>query len=469
MVNHIGSASHQLGCEKAKTERLERQIASLKLENTALQRQLDNTSKGSTKPNVLRNTAATNSEHSTTKSYLRPTAASLRRSEPVLPAETPPPSTIIKGAGGHIYTHDDAHLIDVTPRAGKIVNDGWMADEYSFLRSTQSSSRKMRPKIERKTQDEPDRDRPIPSPSSWDAFPAPFDRPVSGYVPEGTPDPLDKNPTLEQATRLDGSFWKIEPSKCVTIPSAFGWNLLNEAHGLAKGAFRSFSKTHLQGLYRQEFRGGDQDVRLEPREIDWYLDWYTPHGPMFASNIYVTRALRETRNLRNACSHYGGHSLSSHHLDNYLKIAQTLAVAVDDAPRAHRCRELREELGQKAADVYEEIMNLGYLSIISCQREWEPHHEAFLEKCSLPIDGYHCLWHHTNRNFSPVIGLAVQSFWWQKGEIFYAYDPDEDIVAEYTQKDAQEEVPGQNREENREEEYGEGQHEEFDQQSCCPR
>ncbi|KAK8122711.1 hypothetical protein PG984_011381 [Apiospora sp. TS-2023a] len=462
MVNHIGSASHQLGCEKVKTERLERQIASLKLENAALQRQLDSTSKGSTKPNVLRNTAATKSEQSTTKSYLRPTAASLRRSETALPAETPPSSTIIKGTGGHIYMYDDARLIDITPRAGKIVNDGCMAEEYSFLRSTQSSWSKQRPKIERKTQDETDRESPIPPPDSWDRYIATLERPVSCHVPEGTPAPLEENPALEQATRLDGSFWKIEPSKWVTIPSAFGWNLLNEAHGLAKGAFRSFSKTHMPELYRQEFRGGDQDVRLEPREIDWYLDWHSVEGAMGRSHRYVTRALRETRNLRNACSHYGGHNLNSYHLDNYLKIAQTLAVAVDDAPRAHRCRELRKELGQKAADVYEEIMNLGYLSIISCQREWEPHHEAFLEECSLPIGGYHCLWQHANRNFSPVIGLAVQSFWWQKEEIFYAYDPDEDIVAEYTHKDAQEEVSEENREENREEEYGEGQYEEFD-------
>lgn len=68
MVIQIASASHQLGCEKAKVERLEKQIASLEVEKAKLQKQLDKRSKSSATPSTSKNVTTVNQERFTLKS-----------------------------------------------------------------------------------------------------------------------------------------------------------------------------------------------------------------------------------------------------------------------------------------------------------------------------------------------------------------------------------------------------------------
>ncbi|KAK8061858.1 hypothetical protein PG994_008224 [Apiospora phragmitis] len=232
-------------------------------------------------------------------------------------------------------------------------------------------------------------------------------RPVVYGAPEGTPAPIVENQTLEEITRLEVPIWKNQASKFVKIPSAFGWYLVTQAHDIARGAFRGFCETHVSALYRSEFPGGDHEVHLEYTEIEYFLQWPIAPKGSFYSDDYVASALKKTRCLRNACSHFQGQNLNASDFDRYVKYAQTLAVAVDDAPRAARARALREELGQVAAETYDEIESLGCCSILYVQREWEIHHGLYLERVSRSSedswikDEEYALW--------PLITLAAEA------------------------------------------------------------
>ncbi|KAK7961920.1 uncharacterized protein PG986_002745 [Apiospora aurea] len=76
MVHYIGSATHRLGLEKAKIERLEAEIARLKLENAALQSNVDKQHDRTNNEATLSSGSATNQNPAPSKSYLRATVAS---------------------------------------------------------------------------------------------------------------------------------------------------------------------------------------------------------------------------------------------------------------------------------------------------------------------------------------------------------------------------------------------------------
>ncbi|KAK8075513.1 hypothetical protein PG997_010176 [Apiospora hydei] len=368
MVHYIGSATHQLGLEKAKVERLEAEIARLSLENAALQSNVDKQHDRTNNVATLSSGSTAKQNSAPSKSYLRATVASTNRAKAAETGSTskPPPPSLFKGTHNRLYTHDDGKLVDVTHRAGI---RGKLWQPVGYLRHTESTREKMTapkgPWTERlKSRADSSNSHsdtstwvpPKPDPIDWRD---PNQRPVPRNVPEGTPHPMGETPALKEETRLEVPIWKNKASMYMRIPSAFSWCAMSEAHDLARGAFRSFCKVYIPSLYEMEFPGCDAEVRFEWVEVNWFLRFPMASGNHLESNAYVAKALKEARNLRNKCSHFSTQDENAQRIDDYLKIAHTLTVALNDAPRAARAREVREELAQVAAEAYDKIEALG--------------------------------------------------------------------------------------------------------------
>ncbi|KAK8016665.1 hypothetical protein PG993_014854 [Apiospora rasikravindrae] len=241
---------------------------------------------------------------------------------------------------------------------------------------------------------------------------------ITQYDEIGAPAPVLeatewKAPELEKRTRLHDNGWNAKSHIYVRIPSVVGWSLLTEAYDLAQGAVHDFSKSHLRRLWKAKFRGGRHEVRLESDEIESILGYWDIPDTLEIYYAYFAHALRKARLLRNAVSHFRGQWWDGDEYDEHLKFSHALAVAVGDAARAERVRELRDELRDVAKQTLEEIEALGVSSIVPIERDREAYHESFFLKfytldhediCAI-INGF---------RFSPAVELALRAWRWQE-------------------------------------------------------
>lgn len=110
----------------------------------------------------------------------------------------------------------------------------------------------------------------------------------------------------------------------------------------------------------------------DPRNKNKRSDW----GRFTCTRV----ALRDMRNLRNACSHFEGQLLDPADYARHLTRAQTLTVALNEEPRATKACALRAELIDVAAARLDEIETVGRCSSVlqfDDEWKWEAHHEAF--------------------------------------------------------------------------------------------
>ncbi|KAK7914158.1 hypothetical protein PG985_011861 [Apiospora marii] len=400
MVCYIAPAAHQLGLEKEKTERLERdnkrlkgEVARLKLENAALERALGKVPKK--KPHSAQSvTAGNNVQHLTTvvqHPYARPTVASTNRVKSTGTIATPKPhsTTLCQGTTGRVYTFNDGRLIEVTHRTGENMRDFHARDngnKHGYTRATVSSSQKVKlcaPATPCSDDaDWGDRIHRLGSESSTTTVAETGNE--SAVVPTDTLNErifdLNRYSTLEHVTRLHDAIWKSQASCYVKIPSNVGWHLLSEALELAQETFYEFCKRYVPRLRRRQFPGGKHEIRFEYDTIESYVGYRTTEGISLEGYYYISVALRDMRNLRNACSHFEGQLLDPLHYARHLARVQTLAIALNDEPRATKARALRDELGNAAAEALDEIERLGCASIVCFDHEWEAHHEAFFNR-----------------------------------------------------------------------------------------
>ncbi|KAK8072741.1 hypothetical protein PG996_006089 [Apiospora saccharicola] len=226
-------------------------------------------------------------------------------------------------------------------------------------------------------------------------------------------EPARKRPVLEEQTRLHYNRWKEESHVYVRVPSEFGWQILTTAHELAKGALHDFAREHLPRLWKDMFKGGRHEVRLEADTIPYYLAYWNIQDTTEIYEEYFAHALQQVRKLRNAVSHFSGQYWDGDEYDEHLQYAQALAVAVGDASRAEGVRALRDQLRVVAEDTQTDIEALGLASIIPVPREWEPHHESFFRKFlsmghgdpGTTINGF---------EYPPTVVLALENWQWQQ-------------------------------------------------------
>ncbi|KAK6821116.1 hypothetical protein PG987_015516 [Apiospora arundinis] len=194
------------------------------------------------------------------------------------------------------------------------------------------------------------------------------------------------NQALTEQTHLNDPGWKSPSSRWMKVPSALAWRLLTRALILAKEAWHDFCKQNLPWLHKCEFHGGPHEVRS-------------------------AGAVQQTRRLRNAFSHFEGQYLDAQDLDEYLKQAQALAVAVHDVQKSTKTRHLRDVLMNKAQHSLEEMENVGYLSTLQTTHDWQLHHEIFFKDRLAYEDHYHT---YNGYRFSPAVALAIDAYDWQR-------------------------------------------------------
>ncbi|KAK8075512.1 hypothetical protein PG997_010175 [Apiospora hydei] len=384
-------ASHQATLNED-NKRLMREIAKLKLENGILRRRV--------KPSAPRNVPQLKEPSETTdKSYLRPTIASLNREKgaeeerpaPTKPAPTMPqvtyPTMVYPYMQHTVSSYEKAiYGSSRNPRSavwgssedGKATMVDCYEDE-SNLWGTNGFGEN-------------------PWEESSKEPPAPLPAPV----------PAEEVEALKQQTRLCDSSWENPAASYMVIPSVIGYRLLSEALSGSKGAFHDFCKRRGPRLWRCEFPGGPQEVRFEAALYDDYRAKFDIPG------VPIYRLLDGARKLRNQFSHFPGQS-GNHaaDYDHYIEYAQSLAVALNDAPRANRLQALRDELRVVAAETLREIENLGCASIACNPHYWEPHHDAFFYHFRVYRDNDHPFPSIDGFLFSPTIALAVQAHLWQ--------------------------------------------------------
>ncbi|KAK8122708.1 hypothetical protein PG984_011378 [Apiospora sp. TS-2023a] len=190
---------------------------------------------------------------------------------------------------------------------------------------------------------------------------------------------VEEEPVHEDRTRLHEKEFDNEASTYIEIESATGLRLLTEALTIAKEAWYDFCHQYQRDIWRVYFPSGPHEVLLETPMIEEYIGrWNHDHTPPGVTFLSATPALRCVKHLRNAVCHFRPVDWNIKDYDRLLQYSQSVAVALNDEPRAIEVRELRDELREVAAETLLDIQNLGLASVSPIRREWKPHHEWFL-------------------------------------------------------------------------------------------
>ncbi|KAK6859607.1 hypothetical protein PG995_003243 [Apiospora arundinis] len=294
MVCYIPPLSHQLGLEKQKNDRLEREIGVLKHKVQDLEQQLSQALKDASGPSnsdaCVEVTEQAPAPGPAQKSYLRPTVSSSIRSKLTETVDermslTTKAGVVVyyKSATGRIYTYDDGRLVHITHRTGidprKLPSLGWYDTTLpGFLKDTKSSLSKRnwshlcRRPVSSGFQDESTRD-------TLELVNVDQYEPLKGYEPPEEEPDQPQFKSLEKETRFDDGISWSTGARNVFIPNAEGYRLLGEALNLAKGAFYDICKMKQRRIYRRRLRGGRQKVRFE---YDTNREHY--YGPWIARN-----------------------------------------------------------------------------------------------------------------------------------------------------------------------------------------
>ncbi|KAK8075514.1 hypothetical protein PG997_010177 [Apiospora hydei] len=210
---------------------------------------------------------------------------------------------------------------------------------------------------------------------------------------------------LATRTRIYDTVFENKASTYVEIESTAGLRLLTKALNIAREAWSYFCLCYQWSIWRDFFPSGPHTILLETPMVQTYIDHWRNDNTPGAILLGASSALRCVTPLRNAVCHYMPEQWDVVGYDRLLQNTQALVVALSDEPRALQVRELRDELRRLAAKTRQEIESLGFASVTPFRREWNPHHEWFLQNVAARADHGVQEYHH-----GPAVWLAVEAW-----------------------------------------------------------
>ncbi|KAK5111845.1 hypothetical protein LTR85_011743 [Meristemomyces frigidus] len=377
------------------------------------------------------------SDHHSTPSYLKPTAASEKRAVPSTAAADSTLSRLPSRATEH---HHGSLLYD----DGKLVNapeEDEHAEVPNYLRHTEASARQaglsysasgsrgwgvsaplITTTAQRTLLPEEETD-DVRQPGPWDA----------GYQSDAEEDPSPEeeedlepaltctrcdaieaaatsptNQALSIRSRLhDQDFYTTPASECY-VPMRLQTRTLKTALRLAQETAWCALRTHWPLIQRSKYLEGPEEFKFGREELDRVFgneQYPTEANEMCgAPRGSVMNALLGVVFLRNAVCHPMQRDTRS--VDQLLQTAQYLAVTLLDEPRAFRMRRMRDALQTAAREAHAEIEALEPLACLPHARPWAIHHQRLFSAVRFAVD--HRM--PDRGRFSPIIVRAAMTW-----------------------------------------------------------
>ena len=200
--------------------------------------------------------------------------------------------------------------------------------------------------------------------------------------------------SLGQRSRLEDAAFYSTPISQVNVPVKTQYRILRTGLRYAQEPMWSAVRSHWPEIQRRYFLEGPQELRFGREELDnVFGDISFPgetsrksKGPKGLAYWHLLEVVQ----LRNAVCH--PRHLSPAKIDELLKTAQVLAVALGDETKAFKVRRLRDTLqaeAEKAHFYIEVVMPLNCLpggspTCLPEGRPWALHHQRLLRRCRLP-------------------------------------------------------------------------------------